>query len=278
MTIGNEIEASTILSAATQQTQLVFQTMLNDTLTASIPEIGYALGNPKGKYTADPGQLPQILYNGTFASPIGEAGSISPDDYSITRATLAAPVINQLWNDSGVVIAKFDSTGLPPDQNPCGGDNNNNVFPATHKYCDTDGNAYVLQAPAGDPADLYLGNVTANGTFRAYGIDALPMYSLTLEDVVLSANKTQYSDPPGFLKVRSDASEYTSELQMQLSSAAGVARSSVILFNTPICDMTEQSIYNTKNFNATKKCEGHLSNRYLDTSDGTVSFHTLPVS
>lgn len=98
---------------------------------------------PSDGYDSDPGELPSILFNGTFATPTPNLGDLFQDDL---MDTIVAFLINQLWNQAGTIVIKATQADFAEGSNTniCDGDN---ILPAGAKFCDADGNAFILQTP-----------------------------------------------------------------------------------------------------------------------------------
>ncbi|KAK5168600.1 uncharacterized protein LTR77_005909 [Saxophila tyrrhenica] len=91
---------------------------------------------PEG-FETDPTHLPMLLADGTFAEPHPPFSLSQAENLT---AAIAGPGINLLWQYGSTVIAKVNRNNLAVD--PCEGDN---LFPADVKYCDPEGNMFVLQ-------------------------------------------------------------------------------------------------------------------------------------
>ena len=177
------------------------------------------MSDEQPKYKDDPRELPLLLKDGTFAGPIPEPPESMRENIT---AALAGPGINSMWWRAGVAIAKVNKDSLPID--PCDGDN---LFPADQKYCDADGNMFVLQGPL-DGSDN-----TNPASYPVPGLDDLERWHLSIPDIVRSAYKNQNEnqskgpDPDAFLD------------NLIESSPTNVPREDYLFFTLPVCDFAK---------------------------------------
>ena len=184
--------------------------------------------NHRPYYSFDPTELPQLLAGGQFIEP--------HDDFSVSMmqnmsAALAGPGINTLWSDAGVVIAKVNRDNLPID--PCDGDT---LFPADIKYCDADGNMFLIQAPIEHSGNGDNPGRTDPTKYAVPGFENLADWNITVQDVTQSAWKNQLNhDSKG-----PDPKEFMQDLADRAPTS--LAREDYLFFSMPVCDFDKNPI------------------------------------
>ena len=189
-------------------------------------------------YREDPTELPQILANGDFAEPTVNLPAGISDNL---RTVLSAHIVNKLWTDQKAFITKFSQTALArggTGADPCGG--NDNVFNSDNKFCDEDGNAYVLQKI---PNDAILSGEAEGVEFsrrslidlsltRLPGAEALSDFGLDVQTIAQSSESNQnrfgFMTAPAIEEVFSSFGDFT-PADMDIKKS--------MIFTLPVCDL-----------------------------------------
>lgn len=181
---------------------------------------------PGDGYAEDPRQLPSLLSEGAFAEP--HPGFDSSMAQNLTAA-IAGPGINVLWQYSGVVVAKVNGNNLPVS--PCDGDT---LFTADVKYCDADGNMFVLQAlpEEGFGSDVSENDNTNPVNYAVPGFNDIGRYNLTAYDIMKSSWENQLEFSPA--SAGPDAQTFIDGLITD--RAVSLPRDDYIFFNLYVCD------------------------------------------
>jgi hypothetical protein len=176
-------------------------------------------------YAHDPNELPSLLAGGAFAGVIDGA---KIDSTSIVRS-LAAPVINQLWNSEKIIVVK--ATGAKLGIDPCPDvATNPSIFDNGHKHCNVaHGTMYVLQKWH-DLLDNF--DDLSAGAVPGFD-DAWTDHNINTETVALSSEANQaggsyFASPPDF-----DAG-VQHFLSTDLSNPPPFSQ---VFFNLPVCDL-----------------------------------------
>ena len=169
------------------------------------------------------GEIPQILLAGTFAEPNGPL----PDELDTAlRATLAAPIISELWNANQVIVVQMSKTDdFPVD--PCDGDN---VLSADVKFCDADRNAFFLQLI---PIAIDAMDHQDPATYAVPGFEDIGDFGLNVEAITQAVRRNQAES--GLLGGGVPQSEFVTQLTSK--NAADIRLQDTIFMNMPLCEI-----------------------------------------
>lgn len=159
-----------------------------------------------------------------------------PDSISnYLTVVLAAPMINNVWNSERVVVAKvskasFANTGFPID--PCDGDT---LFTAATKFCDADGNAFILQAIPENDALAKAPALDTSAFLAVPGFDNLTNF-LTVETITQSANNLQ-NTALSFQALPPTGTDAATQVLNAFDPNNGGDLTSAAFFNLPVCNL-----------------------------------------
>jgi hypothetical protein len=146
---------------------------------------------PTEGYSDNENELPSILFEGDFAQSTSNLGDLFQDDMF---NTIGAFLVNKFWNDAGVIVVKATQADFAEGANTniCEGDN---IFPASVKFCDGDGNAFILQTPP-TVQEQEDGELSAKGLidqtlFDTPGFTSIGDFGLDVETITQNAVKNQ---------------------------------------------------------------------------------------
>lgn len=108
-----------------------------------------------------------------------------------------------------------------------------NLFTSDVKYCDDDGNMFVLQSKPDDPFTNPL--VDDPTKYAVPGFDELPKYNLTVRDITMSAWRNQQKYGPG--SSGPDPQDFINGLIQRRPES--LPREEYIFFNLYVCDFDE---------------------------------------
>ncbi|KAK4494774.1 hypothetical protein PRZ48_014130 [Zasmidium cellare] len=209
--------------------------IIEDTLQNEVAALSKTYDNPdanSGGLAHDPGSASSACFDGTFSQDITRQISTAPlNAPDFITAVLASTAINLLWNQQQVVVAKASKASL--DYDPCDGDT---LFTAGTKYCDGQGNMYVLQLYNEGMGYTQVGSTTGSAV---PGFPNLGDYFLTPKAITLASERSQtrsgFQAPP---PASSDIINVLNDVDLN-----NVPLESVAAFNLPVCEMDGLNVY-----------------------------------
>lgn len=187
--------------------------------------------NSQNPYSEKGGLIDQII-GGDFAAAIPD---FTQEQKNAFTATLAAPAINDLWNKHQVVVVKF-SKKLISGVDPCWGDS---AFPASAKYCDGQGNAFVLRSvPVKHDDEIGGTNAEDQKRYTVPGFDQLDKFALNnVQAITQAAFNNQIKTDKYFGVPEEDDGAAVQDLINIAKSDRGIQLQDTVFFNLPVCDL-----------------------------------------
>ncbi|KAK3057771.1 hypothetical protein LTR09_000846 [Extremus antarcticus] len=201
---------------------------------------------PDVTYRDSASELPSILFEGDFASATPNLGDLFQDDL---MSVIGSFLVNQFWNDARTIVVKATQADFAEGSNSniCEGDN---IFPASVKFCDGEGNAYILQTPPTvdeqSRAGLSAGALTDQTLFDTPGFSSIGEFNLDVETITQTAVRNQEANGYGGVPSNQDFSETIAN-----QDPNNLSFKNSLFFNMPVCDLSKTTISST-NENACK--------------------------
>lgn len=194
-------------------------------------------------YTDDPKEMVAVL--GTQGAWVNEPSAI---DGKMIARSLAAPAINALWNNEMVSRPKLGSSHMEVQKlildqvavvkvsnkddilgvDPC---KTNDIFPENMRYCDKDGNMYVVRKWKGRGVDNW---DSTEGMDVPGWQNATEEYGFTVKTIALSAEANQ-NGAQTYQPKPPSPSDFAAHF---LTKDFGhLQDSDMVYFNLPVCDI-----------------------------------------
>lgn len=173
-------------------------------------------------YVDDPTQAPSLLGNGTYAVPLPDIPESVAGPTGTLAAAFAAPAINYFWQSARTVVVKASVHSLSKD--PCQGDN---FFPKNNKYCDNEGNMFVLVSLPAEPDLASFGSTDALNPPGFYNISN---FGLNVETITTAAYNNQLANG-----INSNGSSSNFVSAVAAMDPRDIQLSDLVFFNLPVC-------------------------------------------
>jgi hypothetical protein len=178
--------------------------------------------------------------------PTPDLGDLFQDDLV---SVIGSFLINQFWNEARTIIIKATQADFAEGSNTNISEGDN-IFPADIKFCDGDGNAFILQTPP-TQAEQERGQLSARGLidqtlFDVPGFSSIGEFNLDVETITQTAVRNQ--DARGYGGVPSNE-DFAGVISSQDPNKLSFKNS--LFFNMPVCDLSKVTI-SSGNENACK--------------------------
>lgn len=200
-----------------------------------------------------PGNANELFASGSFAAPIDDL-DVAVQDGLI--AALAAPVINNFWNQQRAVVVKANRGLLGDLVDPCDGDE---LFPAQDKFCDGDDMYVVRRFPRLDEGDVQFNDPDS---LALPGADNLGQFGLSLGRIAEAAVRNQ--DELGL----SGTPESTALIDLVTAQdPSDISLADGLVFNFPVCRLNSFEIGAIEEIQCQGRFGDNVSQQQLARSD-----------